>query len=203
MSKPRRIYSIDIFRGITIALMIIVNNPGSWAYVYAPFRHAKWHGCTLTDLVFPFFLFFWTSQKYLKSYENRKTVARSLIIGSVPVIFSCIRQLWFNSYGPFKTLYGLIVWFQVPSNRFEGSVTGLFSNPNYAGFWFSTIWPFSLGFFIQSNQRVQKYLNFLIMTITSYLLVLTGSRNALICLIFSALVLFKFKFFIAFSNSSK
>ena len=57
MSKPRRIYSIDIFRGMTIALMIIVNNPGSWAYVYAPFRHAKWHGCTLTDLVFPFFLF--------------------------------------------------------------------------------------------------------------------------------------------------
>ena len=57
MSKPRRVYSIDIFRGMTIALMIIVNNPGSWAVVYAPFRHAKWHGCTLTDLVFPFFLF--------------------------------------------------------------------------------------------------------------------------------------------------
>ena len=57
MSKPRRILSIDIFRGITIAMMIIVNNPGSWAYVYAPLRHAKWHGCTPTDLVFPFFLF--------------------------------------------------------------------------------------------------------------------------------------------------
>jgi len=57
MSKPRRIYSIDIFRGMTIALMIIVNNPGSWAHIYGPFRHAKWHGCTLTDLVFPFFLF--------------------------------------------------------------------------------------------------------------------------------------------------
>ena len=57
MSKPRRILSIDIFRGITISMMIIVNNPGSWAYVYAPLRHAKWHGCTPTDLVFPFFLF--------------------------------------------------------------------------------------------------------------------------------------------------
>jgi len=57
MSKPRRILAIDIFRGMTIALMIIVNNPGSWAHIYAPFRHAKWHGCTLTDLVFPFFLF--------------------------------------------------------------------------------------------------------------------------------------------------
>ena len=57
MSKPRRILSIDIFRGLTIAMMIIVNNPGSWAFVYAPLRHAKWHGCTPTDLVFPFFLF--------------------------------------------------------------------------------------------------------------------------------------------------
>ena len=57
MSKPRRILSIDIFRGITIAMMIIVNNPGSWSYVYAPLRHAKWHGCTPTDLIFPFFLF--------------------------------------------------------------------------------------------------------------------------------------------------
>ena len=57
MSEPRRIYSIDVFRGFTIALMILVNNPGSWGYVYAPLKHAQWHGCTLTDLVFPFFLF--------------------------------------------------------------------------------------------------------------------------------------------------
>lgn len=57
MSEPRRIYSLDIFRGMTIALMILVNNPGSWSHVYSPLLHAKWHGCTLTDLVFPFFLF--------------------------------------------------------------------------------------------------------------------------------------------------
>jgi len=57
MSNPRRIYSIDIFRGMTIALMIIVNTPGSWGNVYPQLLHAKWHGCTLTDLVFPFFLF--------------------------------------------------------------------------------------------------------------------------------------------------
>ncbi|NNF34167.1 MAG: DUF1624 domain-containing protein [Saprospiraceae bacterium] len=52
-----RILSIDIFRGLTIALMIIVNTPGSWSYVYAPLKHADWHGWTPTDLVFPFFLF--------------------------------------------------------------------------------------------------------------------------------------------------
>lgn len=52
-----RLVSLDIFRGLTVAFMIIVNTPGSWDHVYAPLRHAKWHGCTPTDLVFPFFLF--------------------------------------------------------------------------------------------------------------------------------------------------
>ncbi|NEP86938.1 MAG: DUF1624 domain-containing protein [Okeania sp. SIO2C2] len=52
-----RLKSLDVFRGITIASMILVNNPGSWNYVYPPLLHAKWHGCTPTDLVFPFFLF--------------------------------------------------------------------------------------------------------------------------------------------------
>jgi predicted acyltransferase len=52
-----RLVSLDIFRGMTVAFMIIVNTPGSWNYVYAPLEHAKWHGCTPTDLVFPFFLF--------------------------------------------------------------------------------------------------------------------------------------------------
>ena len=53
----QRFYSLDIFRGATVALMILVNNPGSWSYIYAPLEHAPWHGCTPTDLVFPFFLF--------------------------------------------------------------------------------------------------------------------------------------------------
>ena len=48
---------MDVFRGATVALMILVNNPGSWSYIYAPLEHAPWHGCTPTDLVFPFFLF--------------------------------------------------------------------------------------------------------------------------------------------------
>ena len=52
-----RYLSLDFFRGLTIALMIVVNDPGTWSHVYAPLRHAEWHGCTPTDLVFPFFLF--------------------------------------------------------------------------------------------------------------------------------------------------
>jgi len=52
-----RYYSLDVFRGATVALMILVNNPGSWSHIYSPLKHATWHGLTPTDLVFPFFLF--------------------------------------------------------------------------------------------------------------------------------------------------
>lgn len=55
--KKDRLLSLDVFRGITIAAMILVNDPGAWSHVYSPLLHAKWHGCTPTDLVFPFFLF--------------------------------------------------------------------------------------------------------------------------------------------------
>ncbi len=56
-AKVVRLRSLDAFRGLTMAAMVIVNNPGSWASVYAPLLHAKWHGLTPTDLIFPFFLF--------------------------------------------------------------------------------------------------------------------------------------------------
>lgn len=52
-----RYLSLDVLRGLTIALMVVVNNPGSWGNIFAPFRHAAWHGFTVTDLVFPSFLF--------------------------------------------------------------------------------------------------------------------------------------------------
>ena len=53
----QRYYSLDVFRGATVALMIMVNNPGTWAHMFVPLKHAAWHGCSPTDLVFPFFLF--------------------------------------------------------------------------------------------------------------------------------------------------
>src|SRR5215203_436463 len=56
-SESNRLISLDVFRGITIAGMVLVNNPGSWEHIYWPLEHAQWHGWTPTDLVFPFFLF--------------------------------------------------------------------------------------------------------------------------------------------------
>jgi predicted acyltransferase len=52
-----RLTSLDVFRGFTVMMMTIVNNPGSWKAIYPPLEHAEWNGCTPTDLVFPFFIF--------------------------------------------------------------------------------------------------------------------------------------------------
>jgi predicted acyltransferase len=57
VAPTQRLMSLDVFRGITIAGMLLVNNPGSWSHIYAPLRHAEWNGWTPTDLIFPFFLF--------------------------------------------------------------------------------------------------------------------------------------------------
>jgi predicted acyltransferase len=78
-----RLVSLDIFRGLTVAFMIIVNNPGSWDYVYSPLRHSKWNGCTLTDLVFPIFLFIvgmstWYSFKKYGNEINGNSILRIL-----------------------------------------------------------------------------------------------------------------------------
>ncbi len=83
-----RLLSIDVLRGMTIFFMIIVNTPGTWDYVYAPLRHAKWHGCTPTDLVFPFFLFIVgvsmaMSLHKITSQTNFDAASRSALIGKI------------------------------------------------------------------------------------------------------------------------
>jgi predicted acyltransferase len=56
-SSQQRLVSLDVLRGLTVAGMVLVNNPGTWSAIYAPLRHAAWHGWTPTDMVFPFFVF--------------------------------------------------------------------------------------------------------------------------------------------------
>ncbi len=73
--QSSRLLSLDILRGITIAGMIMVNNPGSWGYIYAPLGHASWHGLTPTDLVFPFFMFIMGVSTFmsLRKYQFKLT----------------------------------------------------------------------------------------------------------------------------------
>ena len=84
-----RLLSLDVMRGITIAGMILVNNPGSWKYVYTPLEHARWNGLTPTDLVFPFFMFimgvsmFFSLRKYnfkLSKESVTKVLRRTVLI---------------------------------------------------------------------------------------------------------------------------
>ncbi len=83
-----RIVSVDIFRGLTIALMILVNTPGTWRAVFAPFRHAEWHGYTPTDLVFPFFLFI-VGTSIVFAYRNKQpdgAVYRKIFVRTLKLI---------------------------------------------------------------------------------------------------------------------
>src|SRR5262249_10663325 len=71
-----RLLSLDVFRGLTIAGMVLVNNPGNWNAVYPPLLHASWHGWTPTDLVFPFFVFI-VGVAIPLAFEKRKAAARA------------------------------------------------------------------------------------------------------------------------------
>lgn len=91
MKENKRLLSLDVFRGLTVAAMIFVNNPGSWTDVYYPFLHGDWNDCTFTDLIAPFFLFsVGLSMAY--SLRNALTGDRSKLIKKilrrVLVIFS-------------------------------------------------------------------------------------------------------------------
>jgi predicted acyltransferase len=92
-----RYLSIDFYRGLTIALMLIVNTPGTWEFVYAPLRHADWHGCTPTDLVFPSFMFIigvsmWFSfEKYgraLNAAILRKIARRTAVLFALGLLLA-------------------------------------------------------------------------------------------------------------------
>jgi len=99
-----RVLSIDVLRGLTIALMILVNDPGDWAHTYAQLDHAAWNGFTLTDLVFPNFLFMvgasiiFSMQGRIRRGEDRRTLALHIIRRSA-IIFAL--DLFFGLYPHF------------------------------------------------------------------------------------------------------
>jgi predicted acyltransferase len=79
METSKRLMALDVFRGLTIALMIVVNNPGSWEFVYPPLLHSKWNGCTPTDLVFPFFMFIIGSAMWYSYKKYNYTLTGNLV----------------------------------------------------------------------------------------------------------------------------
>ncbi len=95
-----RLLSLDILRGITIAGMIMVNNPGSWSYVYAPLGHAPWHGLTPTDLVFPFFMFIMGISTYISlrkfNFEFDKATLFKIIKRTVVIFLIGLGLGWLS-----------------------------------------------------------------------------------------------------------
>ena len=103
LSVTPRYLSIDFFRGATIALMIVVNTPGTWSSVYPPLQHAVWHGCTPTDLVFPSFMFIigvamWFSfarfgRKWSKE-AGKKILKRTVLLFLIGVLMYKLPFVW-------------------------------------------------------------------------------------------------------------
>ena len=140
----------------------------------------------------PSLVCFWAFQFYLETKIQRLNFCKSLLLGTLPILYSCISQFIFKTYGPLYTMSGLIVWFQRPIEA-GGAVTGLFNNPNYLASWLSTILPFSLLLLKISKNKFER-VSFTLISLTIIpFIILTNSRNGLICLITTLLLYYGFK----------
>ena len=112
-NTPKRLLALDILRGITIAGMILVNNPGSWGYVYTPLEHAAFNGLTPTDLVFPFCMCimgistYISLRKYNFTYSHatlRKIVKRTVVIFCIGLFLNLLAKSVFTHHLNFEEL---------------------------------------------------------------------------------------------------
>jgi predicted acyltransferase len=91
-----RLVSLDVFRGLTVAGMLLVNDPGSWNAIYAPLEHAEWHGWTPTDLVFPFFLFIVGITTHLARKDVRGVLRRGGLIVLIGLLLNAYPFFWWG-----------------------------------------------------------------------------------------------------------
>lgn len=110
---PERYLSLDVLRGLTIALMVIVNSPGSWEDIYEPFKHASWHGFTITDMVFPSFLFVvgnamsFSLEKFGKESERvflQKVFKRTIVIFLIGLFLNTFPFVKLTASGEFTRI---------------------------------------------------------------------------------------------------
>jgi predicted acyltransferase len=116
--KRERLISLDVFRGLTIAGMLLVNNPGTWSAIYPPLEHATWHGWTPTDLIFPFFLFIVGITTHLSLSARRERgdseaqlVRQILRRGAIIFLLGFLMSLFpFYQWGTIEGMVNPSVW---------------------------------------------------------------------------------------------
>lgn len=112
MNTRERLLALDVFRGMTVAGMLLVNNPGTWSAIYPPLAHAAWHGWTPTDLIFPFFLFIVGITTHLSLTARRargddnRTLVRQVLRRGLLIFLCGLLLSWFPgwTYGPIAAL---------------------------------------------------------------------------------------------------
>ncbi len=175
-------------------ISIIQNN----TTIYSVLKANSWQASALWLSLFnwiPLFLSFYGFQKYLKTEIQRIRFAKCLFLGVIPVLVTIILQKWFNVYGPFRYLNGLLVFYLKDVAIVNSGSAGLFSNPNYAGLWLSATLPFS--FQILETYKSNKFKFGFIFTIlisTLYCILLTNSRNSFLGIIISMSIMLSGKF---------
>jgi predicted acyltransferase len=122
-----RLVALDVFRGLTIAGMLLVNNPGTWSAIYPPLEHAEWNGWTLTDLIFPFFLFIVGITTHLSLRKRApdemlpKILRRGLMIVLVGLLLNAFPFFWWGKIAgnPDPTFWQRVVY-RAQHLRFAG-----------------------------------------------------------------------------------
>ena len=174
---PFLIFGILILISTTLQNLVLVNN---YSEIWNPSLSFVGMGNWL-----PFIWLFWALQPYLDSKSKRRNFALVLISSTFPVLVTGFGQFFFNWTGPFKTLNGLIIWYQRPIEDPAG-LSGLFNNQNYAGSWLNFIWPFCLVLFIEKKDNIaKKTISLGFIFLVGLAAFLTYSRNAWLGLVIS------------------
>ena len=149
----------------------------------------------------PIFIYFWGFQIYLKTHQQRILFSKFLLIGTIPVMISFILHYFLRIYGPFKTFFGLIVWYQKPLLNTGEPVAGLFSNPNYASMWLVLILPFVIFWLNRYRKKSMKaiFLFFICLNLI-YFIFLTDSRNGIMGIAITIFFIYGLKKFLIFSS---
>ena len=169
--------------------------------IYEVLKDSSWDSSAIWLNLFnwiPFFIIFSGLQIYLKTKLQRARFIKCLFIGVIPVILSLLLQKWFQIYGPFTFLNGLIVFYLRPID-YLGGYTGLFNNPNYAGIWLASSLPFSFALIkIYKHKKLNIRLMFLILflLLNIYCILSTNSRNSFIGIIISTVFMVGIKFLV-------